>query len=148
MKMATTFLAALGLIMLVQGCAGKNPNPRLVSLADGTCQDTTTGQAWRIKRSPTPVASLEEARGYIARLNQEGNNKDWRLPTAAELYDLNALFDLHLNGGCLMNREGRYWSSEKDGEGMVGTWEFGDTCDPQRQYFKGAGSGYVRAVRP
>lgn len=142
-----TILVAFGMLLSLQGCAGKNANPRLVDLGDGTCQDTLTGQTWQINRSPETVASLDEAQNYIARLNKEGKHQDWRLPTVYELYDLNSLFDLYQNGNCNLSREGKYWSGEKNGEGMVGAWEIAEQCDPERRYAP-AGRGYVRAVRP
>ena len=148
MKKLTTILAALAVLLLVQGCAGKNRAPRLVLLGEGTCQDTTTGQVWQGNKSATPLASLEETHAYIARLNQESTAKGWRLPTAAELYELNDLFDRHLNGQCLMDRKGHFWTGESSGEGMVGSFEPGATCDPGEQYIPRTGGGYVRAVRP
>jgi hypothetical protein len=149
LKKLTTILAALGLLILFQGCAGKNTKHDLTALGDGTCQDRVTGQVWQINRSATPLASMEEARAYIAHLNQESKEKDWRLPTAQELYDLNYLFDLHLNGNCLINRGGKYWSEDKDGKGKVGAWEIGEQCDPSRQYAPAVNiRGYVRAIRP
>lgn len=147
MKKATTICLALGLIMLLQSCAGKQANPKLIDLGDGTCQNTITGLVWKIDKSPTSVTSLEKAQEYITLLNKESQNKDWRLPTGSELYDLNYLFDLFLHGDCHIDRKGKYWSREKDGEGMVGAWEIGEQCDPSRQYSE-AKKGYVRAVRP
>ncbi|MFZ5776264.1 MAG: DUF1566 domain-containing protein [Thermodesulfobacteriota bacterium] len=146
MKKLSVLLATLLIFALLQGCAA-NTKPRLVNLGDGSCQDTNTGQMWKIGKSTAPVESLDEARAYIADLNKADTHKDWRLPTVYELYDLNYLFDLHLNGDCAIEREGKYWSGEKNGEGMAGAWEIAEQCDPERHYAP-AGKGYVRAVRP
>ena len=139
-------IGAVAIVLMLQGCAGPGKgSARFVNLGNGTCQDTVSGQMWQIEKSGM-VSSLEEAQAHIARLNQ-GEYKDWRLPTVFELYDLNYLFDLHLNGDCNLDRSGKYWSGEKDGEGTVGAWEIGDQCDPARQYYPGT-KGSVRAIRP
>jgi hypothetical protein len=139
--------SVLVFLFLLQGCAGQGrSSARLVDAGNGTCRDTVSGQMWRIEKSGM-MSSLEEAQAYIARLNEAGEYRDWRLPTVFELYDLNYHFDLHLNGDCNLDRSGRYWSGEKDGQGTVGAWEIGDQCDPERQYRPGT-KGYVRAVRP
>ncbi len=100
---------------------------------------------WQNEKSQT-IKTLEEAQRYIKNLNI-GGYTDWRLPTVYELFDLNYNFDIHQNGECVLDRKGRYWSGEKDGEGKVGSWEIANQCDPARQYFSGT-DGYVRAVRP
>lgn len=148
MKKVPAIIVALAFALLVHGCAGKNIGPKLVLMEDGTCQDTTTGRVWQVNKSPSTLATLEEAQAYIARLNQESGDKGWRLPKAEELYELNDLIDRHLNGQCRMNRKGQFWSAEANGEGMVGSFEVGATCDPERQYTPRSGGGYVRAVRP
>ena len=67
--------------------------------------------------------------------------------TVQELYELNNLFDLHLNGTCVFDRKGNYWSQGEEGEGMAGAWEMSEQCDPARRYFT-KNAGNVRAVRP
>jgi hypothetical protein len=134
------------LLFSLQGCAGKSSQQtRLQNLGNGICQDTVSGQMWQIEKSKM-TTSLKDAEQYVRTLNLGGHN-DWRLPTVDELYDLNYLFDLFQNGDCTLDRAGKYWSSEKDGEGKAGAWEISDQCDPVRQYAPGS-KGYVRAVRP
>lgn len=125
------------------GCVGKNA--RYAIPDQGILQDTVTGQMWQVEKSKR-FKSYKDAQAFIAQLNLGGYN-DWRLPTIYELYDLNYLFDLHKNGKIELNREGNYWSGEKDGDGMIGAWAISDQCDPSRQYEPGK-AGYVRAVRP
>lgn len=142
-------IAALGIIALslsLPGCAAHQGGPQFVKQDDNTCRDTIHGLVWQRERSNL-IDSLEEAEAYVAELNQKSAYHDWRLPTIYELYDLNYAFDLHQNGDCAMAREGNYWAGKKDGDGMVGAWEIGNQCDPERQYFPGK-KGFVRAVRP
>lgn len=134
------------LLLAAQGCGPRQARPsRLQDLGNGICQDTVSGLMWQKERSRT-IRDLEEAQAQASNLTLGGYN-DWRLPTVHELYDLHYLFDLHQAGDCAMDLQGRYWSGEKDGEGMAGAWEIGDQCEPQRRYFTG-GQGSVRAVRP
>lgn len=140
------FALLLALILFAQGCSGKHPQAvRYQDLGNGIIQDTVSGLMWQGKRSHT-IETLAEAQLYVKDLNL-GGYTDWRLPTVNELYDLNYNFDLHRNGKCDLALKGRYWSGEKDGEGMAGSWDISNQCDPVRQYFSGT-SGYVRAVRP
>lgn len=147
MQSKRLILPLLALTLLVfQGCGTRQTRlPRLQDLGNGICQDTVTGLMWQKKRSRT-IRDLEEARAQAQNLDLGGYG-DWRLPTVHELYDLHLLFDLHQAGACAMDLQGRYWSGQKDGEGMAGAWEIGDQCEPQRRHFKG-GHGSVRAVRP
>ena len=134
-------------LLFLPGCAGKSSQqPRLQSLGNGTCQDTVSGRMWQIERS-TMTASLKDAEQYVRGLNL-GGYTDWRLPTTNELFELTSFFDLFQNGDCTLEREGSYWSSEKDGPGKAGAWEITATqCDPAREYAPDS-KGYVRAVRP
>ncbi len=128
------------------GCAGlSGGTPRFVLSDPDILQDSKSGQMWQLERSRR-INSFEEAEAYAAQLTLGGYN-DWRLPTIYELYDLNYLFDLHKNGDITLDREGNYWSGEKDGDGMIGAWAISDQCDPERMY-EPAEAGYVRAVRP
>jgi len=134
------------LILTSQGCSSKNPqDARLQNLNNGICHDTVSGQMWQTGKSET-IKTYEEAQLYVKNLKL-GGYTDWRLPTVYELYELNYLFDLHVNGTCDFERKGKYWSGEKDGEGMAGSWEMSDQCDPERRYFNKS-EGSVRAVRP
>lgn len=140
------FALLLALIFFAQGCSSKHPQAvRYQDLGNGIIHDTVSGLMWQSKRSHT-IKTLAEAQLYVKDLNL-GGYTDWRLPTVNELYDLNYNFDLHRNGKCDLALKGRYWSGEKDGEGMAGSWDISNQCDPERQYFSGT-SGYVRAVRP
>jgi len=135
------------LLLAVQGCGARQARlSRLQELGNGICQDAASGLMWQKERSRTIIRDLEEARAQAQSL-ELGGYSDWRLPTVHELYELHSLFDLHQAGNCAMDLQGRYWSGEKDGEGMVGAWKIGDQCDPQRRHFTG-GRGSVRAVRP
>lgn len=147
MKHPRIALVLLALLLFsLQGCVGKSSQqPRFQNLGNGICQDTVSGQMWQIEKSRM-TTSLKDAQEYVRTLNLGGYN-DWRLPTVYELYDLNYLFDLFQNGDCVLNREGNYWSGEKDGEGKAGAWAISDQCDPERQYAPGT-KGYIRAVRP
>lgn len=128
------------------GCAGLSAKNARFTLPDqGVLQDTGSGQMWQLERSKR-ITSFKEAQAFAENLTLGGYD-DWRLPTIYELYDLNFLFDLHKNGNITLNREGNYWSGEKDGDGMIGAWAISDQCDPSRQYEPGK-AGYVRAVRP
>ena len=134
------------LLFSLQGCAGKSSQQaRFQNLGNGVCQDTVSGKMWQIEKSKM-TTSLKDAEQYVRALNL-GGYSDWRLPSVDELYDLNYLFDLFQNGDCVLDREGNYWSGEKDGEGKAGAWAISDQCDPERQYTPGT-KGYIRAVRP
>lgn len=121
------------------------PDDKVVDLGNGIIQEPVTGRMWQKERSQS-FATYDEAREYAEQL-ELGGYTDWRLPTVYELYDLHYLFDLKKGRGVAIKLEGNYWSGEKDGEGMVGSWEIGDQCEPERQYF-GKNRGYVRVVRP
>ncbi|MEN8258674.1 MAG: DUF1566 domain-containing protein [Thermodesulfobacteriota bacterium] len=136
----------LALVVTLAGCAGKSAkNARYAIPVQGILQDNATGQMWQLERSKR-FKSFNEAKAFAEQLTLGGYD-DWRLPTIYELYDLNYLFDLHKNGKITLDREGNYWSGEKDGDGMIGAWAISDQCDPSRQYEPGK-AGYVRAVRP
>lgn len=136
----------LGMFVVLAGCAGKNGGEARFDVpSQGILQENRTGQMWQLERSAR-FNSYEEANAYAEQLTLGGYH-DWRLPTIYELYDLNYLFDLHKNGTITLDREGNYWSGEKDGDGMIGAWAISDQCDPERQYEQGK-AGYVRAVRP
>ncbi len=147
MKHKHLVLVLLAVLLLsLQGCAGKSSRQaRFQNLGNGVCQDTVSGQMWQIEKSRM-TTSLKDAEQYVRALSL-GGYSDWRLPTIYELYDLNYLFDLFQNGDCALDREGNYWSGEKDGEGKAGAWQTSDQCGPERQYAPGA-RGYIRAVRP
>ncbi len=143
-SLMTCLLAAVFVSMV--GCAGMSgTNARYAIPVEGILQDTNTGQMWQLERSKR-FHSFQEAEAY-AELLTLGGYSDWRLPTIYELYDLNYLFDLHKNGNIILDREGNYWSGEKDGDGMIGAWAISDQCDPSRDYEPGK-AGNVRAVRP
>ncbi len=146
--MKKKLMTCLMLILAISfvGCAGKSmKSARFAIPEQGILEDTKTGQMWQVERSKR-FKSFKEAQAFVEQL-QLGGYSDWRLPTIYELYDLNFLFDLHKNGSITLNREGNYWSGEKDGDGMIGAWAISDQCDPSRQYEPGK-VGYVRAVRP
>ncbi|MCX5864281.1 MAG: DUF1566 domain-containing protein [Deltaproteobacteria bacterium] len=147
MKHTHLVLVFLALVLLsLQGCAEKSSHQaRLQNLGNGVCQDTVSGQMWQIEKGKM-TTSLKDAEQYVHALNLGGYN-DWRLPTVYELYDLNYFFDLFQNGDCTLDREGKYWSGVKDGEGKAGAWEIADQCDPVRQYAPST-KGYIRAIRP
>lgn len=147
MKHTPIVLAILAILLLsLPGCAGKSSQQaRLQNLGNGICQDTVSGRMWQSEKSRM-ITSLNDAEQYVRTLNL-GGYSDWRLPTVDELYDLNYLFDLFQQGDCTLDRKGKYWSSEQDGEGKAGAWEISDQCDPVRQYTPGT-RGYIRAVRP
>lgn len=146
-KKAMVLLTGLLVLALLSGCAGRGGGkPDIVDLGNGVYEVPSSGRMWQAARSEQAFDTLEEAQRYAAGLNL-GGHTDWRLPTVYELYDLYLIFDLHKAGNIELNLKGNYWSDEKDGEGMVGAWEIGDQCDPERKYFEKT-KGYVRAVRP
>ena len=134
------------LFALLSGCAGNSLRAsRFTDLGNGICLDTVTGTMWQ-KVPSERINSLDEARNYAANVKL-GGHQDWRLPSIYELYDINYIYDLRQGEGCPIEREGSYWSDEKDGEGMAGAWEIADQCDPERQYFPNS-KGRVRVIRP
>ena len=127
------------------GCAGMSMTTvRYTQPTPGILYDTNNGQMWQMERSRRSK-TYKEAKAFAEQLTLGGYD-DWRLPTVYELYDLNDLFDLHQNGDIILDREGNYWSGEKDGDGIIGAWAISDQCDPSRDYEPGK-AGYVRAVR-
>lgn len=142
---AAAMLAALPVAAVEKPTKPIEQGAEIVDLGNGIVQEATSGRMWQKERSRS-FRSLEEAQEYAAKLRL-GGYTDWRLPTVYELYDLHYLFDLKKAEGLEMKLEGNYWSGEQDGEGMVGSWEIGDQCEPERQYFKKSW-GYVRVVRP
>ena len=143
------FFSALFLLFSSAACgilpARSGGEVQVVDLGNGILREPHTGRMWQKERGAM-VASYEEAQAYVERLDL-GGHRDWRLPTIYELYDLHYLFDLHRADHLDIALEGNYWSGEKDGEGMAGSWEIGDQCEPERRYYS-KGKGYVRAVRP
>jgi hypothetical protein len=140
-------LAGLLLSALLAGCAGRGSGKAaIVDLGNGIYEVPSSGRLWQAAKSGESFATLEEAQQYVARLDL-GGYTDWRLPTIYELYDLYLISDLKKAGAVELDLKGNYWSGEKDGEGMVGAWELGDQCDPERRYYEKK-KGYVRAVRP
>ncbi|MGV1099647.1 Lcl domain-containing protein [Thiovibrio sp. JS02] len=133
-------------LLLVAACGSMTATGgKVVDLGNGILQEPHGGRMWQKERSGN-FTSYEEAKAYAERL-ELGGYHDWRLPTIYELYDLHYLFDLHKADAIRIKLEGNYWSGEKDGEGMAGSWEIGDQCEPERKYYPQA-KGYVRAVRP
>lgn len=136
----------ISLLFIPLGCASVSSKaPRYVNLQDNVCQDNVTGVMWQ-KIKSEKISGIEQARGY-ANSQKLGGFNDWRLPTVFELYDLYYLHDLHVKSDCEMDLKGNFWSDEKDGEGIVGSWKIGDQCDPEREYST-ATKGFVRLVRP
>ena len=145
-KSTCTWIILAAISLGLSGCASTGKNSlRIESLESGICQDTMTGTMWQKERSQT-LSTIEDARLYAGKSRLGGYN-DWRLPTVFELYDLHFINDLKVASNCTMKLEGNFWTDEQDGEGLVGAWEIGDQCDPERQYFKSA-KGFVRLVRP
>lgn len=139
-------LFILSIFLILQGCAFiGNQSPRLVVLQDGICQDTLSRVMWQIVKSER-ISNIEEARNY-AQKQIIGGYDDWRLPTVFELYNLYYLHDVKAESECKLDLKGNFWSDEKDGEGMVGAWEIGDQCDPERDYSPSK-TGFVRLIRP
>ena len=134
-----------GGVVLLDVQQAQAASAKVIDLGNGVIQETVSGLIWQKERSKR-FSSLKQAEQYAANL-KVGGYDDWRLPTIYELYGLHYIFDLHKNGTVQIKLEGNYWAGKKDGEGMVGSWEIGDQCEPERQYFK-KNKGYVRAVRP
>lgn len=145
MKKSLMTCLVLAFAVTLTGCAGIMPQTTRYAIpAPGILQDTDNGQMWQLERSKR-FKTYKEAQAFVEQLTLGGYD-DWRLPTVYELYDLNYLFDLHQNGNITLDREGNYWSGEKDGDGIIGAWAISDQCDPSRDYEPGK-AGYVRAVR-
>lgn len=154
MKRVLMMVGLIYLVFMVQGCTKtvvtmpdgtqQEVSGRLLDLGNGMCQDVQTGQVWQQARSKR-LHSIGEAQDYVNNVSLGGYD-DWRLPTVAELYDLNLFFDIHENGNCEINTKGNYWSDEPDAEGRVGSWEMDENCDPERQYIPKQ-AGRVRVIR-
>lgn len=115
-------------------------------LIDGPfLQENGRQRLWQMQRSKK-LRSIAEVQAYLHHLNQ-GGHTDWRLPSKWEMYELFTIFDLKRNGDIVLALDGSYWMTEDDGTVMAGSWETGDQCGPERNFFP-ATSGYVRAVRP
>jgi hypothetical protein len=141
-------VAGLLLLALLTGCQTSRTAGRaaIVDLGNGVYEVPSSGRLWQAVRSKETFDTVEEAQRYAENLDL-GGYTDWRLPTVYELYDLYLIFDLKQGGGIAIDMSGNYWSGEKDGDGIVGAWEIGDQCDPERLYYEKK-KGYVRAVRP
>ena len=103
-------------------------------MGNGIVLENRTGKMWQHDYSKT-------FKGHTL----AGYN-DWRLPTREELYELAMMFDLKEAGDIRMQIEGNYWLTEKDGNSIVGSWEIGDQCEPERFFFSKK-RGRVRLVR-
>jgi hypothetical protein len=115
----------------------------LTQISEKIFQNSKNDQMWQMGKSKRlkTASSVEE---YLKQLNQ-GEYKDWRLPTKQELFELFSYFDLKQHGSVKISLEGAYWI-ENDGI-QVGAWEIGDQCGPSRTFYtKKAGS--IKAIRP
>ncbi|MEW6502045.1 MAG: DUF1566 domain-containing protein [Thermodesulfobacteriota bacterium] len=140
---AVALLATLG-VAARPGEAGEGS--ALIDRGNGIVEEVGgAGRMWQQERSGA-LHSLAEAEAYAKALTL-GGYTDWRLPTTQELYDLYYLVDVKKAAGVALRLEGNYWATDPDGNGMAGSWEIGDQCEPSRSYFKKKW-GYVRAVRP
>jgi hypothetical protein len=138
-------LAALVISMMPDIAHGKDDTPALTSVDSEYFTNNRNGTMWTAKRSKR-LASIDDVQDYLSNLNQ-GQFKDWRLPTKQELYELIAIFDLKDNGQVKVQVEGKYWYFNDNGSMVVGSWEVGDGCGPSRKFYSGE-KGYVWAVRP
>ena len=118
--------------------------PALHLTPDGLIQEQG-GLIWQHHRSHK-MHSAEEVKAFLQELNQ-GQHKDWRLPTKWELYELLAKFDWKQNGDIAAPPTGSYWLQEKNGSPYPGAWGPDGRCGIERSYYKNT-SGYVWAVRP
>ncbi len=143
-KMLAGFLS-LFFILSVGSTAIASSKADLQDMENGILLEDKKGRMWQKKRSRS-FKTYDDAKQYAENLSL-GGYSDWRLPTIYELYDLHNLFDLKKTGKVKIKLEGNYWSGLKDGDGMVGSWEIGDQCEPERFYFAKK-RGYVRVVRP
>lgn len=107
--------------------------------------DHMKGTMWTKMRSDE-FSSPDDVQQYISKLNQ-GEFKNWRLPTKRELYDLFAIFDMKNNGNVKIRIEGRYWLVNNEGKVVAGAWEIGEGCGPERIFYAGK-KGHIRAIRP
>lgn len=115
-------------------------------LLDGTyLQENGHQRLWQVQRSKK-LRTYAEVQQYLHQLNQ-GRYADWRLPSKWEIHALFTLFDLKRNGDIVLALDGSYWMTGDDGTVLAGSWESGDQCGMERNFFP-ATSGYVRAIRP
>lgn len=138
-------LVLCGLSLLALPVFAAAGDATLTMVDGGLLQEKSSGRMWQMERSKK-ISSAAAAEQYLRQLNQ-GPQKDWRLPTKGELYDLLTIFDLKKNGGITLELAGDYWLTDDNGATYAGAWETGDQCGPERTFYRGK-SGYVRAVRP
>lgn len=108
-------------------------------------QENGHQRLWQMQRSKK-LRNPSEAQAYLRQLNQ-GPYADWRLPTKWEMRELFTLFDLKRNGDITLVLDGSYWVLDDNGTVVAGSWDTGDQCGIERNFFP-ATSGYVRAIRP
>ena len=117
----------------------------LLTLDGGLIQEKDSGKMWQGDHSKK-LQSLAEVQEYLNSLNQ-GNYKDWRLPTKQESLKFVGFFDQKKNGEVKVNFSGDYWLIDDDGIIRTGSWETTPQCGIERTFYKGK-TGHVRAVRP
>ena len=117
-----------------------------LQLVDGTTLYENGRQRWWQMKRSKKMHSATEVQEYLGQLNQ-GKYADWRLPTKWEMREFFTLFDLKRNGDIVLALDGSYWMMGENGTMMAGSWDSGDQCGVERNFFPAA-SGYVRAIRP
>ena len=97
-----------------------------------------------IKDRPTQVRLMKRLRkaqlGNLGDVKQVGSGV-W------EMREFFTLFDLKRNGDITLALDGSYWMMGENGTILAGSWDSGDQCGVERNFFP-ATSGYVRAIRP
>ncbi len=123
-------------------------NAKLYDMGNGTCESSTSGLVWQIKRS-RQFDSWQKAVEYAEGL-ELGGFTDWRLPTKEELKNLHEIFDWDENGNCKMISFSSYWSGDSLKQSFCGFIETIPQCGSTGYEFAEAqgGKGSVRAVRP
>ncbi len=143
-RIALPLFAFLFLSLSFSTAKGTGSTPLLEFAGDQYFQNNKNNTMWTNERSKK-ISDFSKVQQYIDNLNK-GQFNDWRLPTKQELFDLFEIFDLKNNGEVKVRVEGRYWLVNEEGITTVGTWEIGDGCGPERNFYSGE-KGYIRAVR-
>lgn len=147
MKKIPFGLACVLLALLLAGpCIGAEQEARLVVLGGEMVQDTHSGLVWQLDRSRQKFKTADEAKLYASGL-AVGGNRDWRLPTLEERWELLQVFVFKQNGEVNFPRfDSKYWTTDTE-KGTV-PLKLDITCmcrgDQEIEY---KNNGYVRAVR-